>query len=78
MPRIEQMLLDASHKRDLAKKIRNQSEAIVLARLRLRVIKQAEMLEEEATTLEAAARVTKKREAPKRPFGPRRSRHLPI
>jgi hypothetical protein len=72
------MLLDASHKRDLAKKIRNQSESIVLASLRLRVIKQAETLEEEATTLEAAARVTKKREAPKHQFGPRRGRHLPI
>lgn len=71
----EQMLLDASHKRDLAKKIRNQSESIALASLRVRVIKHAEALEEEATTLETAARVTKKRDAPKRQFGPRRPWH---
>ena len=68
----DQMLVDASHKRDLARQIRNQLDSISLASLRLRLIKHAESLEKEATALEAAARATKKRDAPKRQLGPRR------
>ena len=67
MSHTEQTLRDASQKRILARQIRKRSGAIVVASLRLRVIKQAEKLEEEATALETAARAT----VPKRQFGPR-------
>ena len=56
----QQMLQDAKQKRGVAERIRGQLETIALCSLRLRLIKRAETLEDEATALEKAARVAKK------------------
>jgi hypothetical protein len=56
------MLEDASRKRQLAKQIRDQADAMVRDSLRVVAIKQAERLEHEAAGLEIVVRATKRRQ----------------
>ena len=61
MPRVDQMLKQAAHKRDLAKQIRETALTLSKDILRERVIRQAEQLEREATGLETVVRATSRK-----------------
>jgi hypothetical protein len=56
MPRTDEMLKQAGRKRDLAGEIRKLAQTFERDALRDRVIRQAEKLEAEATSLETIAR----------------------
>ncbi len=59
--RTDQMLQEASRKRELAKQIRDQADAMVRDSLRGVAVRQAEKLEREAAGLEIVVRATKRR-----------------